>query len=689
MVLYSSIAHRITYADYGQSDDIMTEPLRTAFESVFRQAYEGSPSLAAALNAWLESNSENFVVEFAPGFADAPPGSVRIDPAMFSNARYVTTDGQVVADTFLSGLVHELGHALTPKVDNDSFTDLTGEAVALTNDWLNELGLSSQASYHAYEVNFPTALNLSDIGNDVLVVGQSYTNGETVENVILDVGYYDNTNNGGFAFDSANVDLLAEGLTGKSLLIGSNEDNHYGGTDSRDFIYGNGGNDVLYGYAGDDRMLGGEGSDILRGGDGRDVIIDQQVAPSSDIYIQPSGWGSPIHPVIGSIEAGSGDDQITIDIGGIPGLTFGGDEYGYGPGPELPSVNDNGFNYFLRPGQGNDVTDINFNGQLEYKYDRGDGIDQIRLQSAGTFGLSTNPNEFPLSTLEMTALTVDASAYSRAEADITFSVTSRQLVMIDPPGGDNADLYVIKGSVTIAFSDGGLITIDDMYGVVAEDWRFADENEFNVYNARFPFQIRFSDEEVNQIGIAGSAFGRSSASSSIAPLNEVDDFGYRGGERLSFPTALASMRERTLHDTFEVPLMNAGGWPASIHDALQTPMEDAAFAAVARHDGDQSARRLHLDPSQHELAGGPTSAVLDLQSYLTANEAAVFGSQTPADRESVVAQSLESYLGSSPDTDVVRKLAIIRQDMSTFGVVSGLDSERLRPDMPESIYFYA
>jgi hypothetical protein len=866
---FDDIEHRIVYTFFADAPGPET---LAEVKAALRAAYEGSNLLADAFDAWLAANpNDSFEVEYYLGRFGGPPGRLIVDPEYVRDIRYVSIDGYVVAETLLSGIVHELGHALTTNLDNDSFFNLAGDNITNIAAWYGELGIKPQASYHAVEANFPSSAYGSDIGLNILTVGSSYTRGEEVTNVVLDRGYYRHRadSNHQFEFDTTNVDLSSQAVSGGSLIIGSSADNIYGGTSSRDFIYGNGGEDEIKGYDGDDELSGGEGadtveggdgddwlvsdadgeidtfdggdgtdtiiyryngastitlgstigsegfslsislsgassfgvdnlvsvemasveageavdilnvsaegidiladsigfidlgggaaedvidisgwsttdaqivlgaegrlgwadgsirvlgaergiggggndtitveftagtgpaigytliggggSDVLSGGDGNDVIIDQQAAPSSDIYIQPGGWGPPMRAVIGSIEAGAGDDEIVIDVGGMPGITFGGDENGYGSGPEIPSGG-NSFNYFVSPGQGNDQTTINFNGSLEYKYDRGDGVDRVELQSAGSFGLSTNPWEFPLSTLEMAALTVDASGYSRSEASISFNETSRQLVMIDPPGGDNNDLYAIKGSVVIAFSDGGSITIDNVYGVVAEDWRFADENEFNVYNARFPFQIRFSDEEVNQIGIAGSAYGRSGASSSIAPLNEPTDFVYGGSERLSSPTALGGMRERTLHDTFEVPLMGAAGWPASIHDALKAPMEDAAFAAVARYDDDQSARRLHLDPSQHELAGGPASAVLDLQSYLTSSEPAAFGSPAPVGQESVAAQSLESYLGSSSDTDVVRKLAIIRQDMSTFGVVSGPESERLRPDMPESLYFYA
>jgi Ca2+-binding RTX toxin-like protein len=275
MNLFSDIAHRITFTDFAELDFQMREPMRAAFVTVFQQAYEGSPLLAAALNTWLANNSQDFEVEFRPGSAEAVSGRVRIDPAVFSNARYVTFDGRVVADSFLSGFVHELGHALTGEIDNDSFANLAGGTAVITNEWLLQLDRSPQASYHAYEANYPSALGIPDIGKNILVVGNSYTDGETVNSVILDRGLYNNTGRGGFQFDSGNVDLRTEGLTESSLIIGSDDDNNYGGTDSRDFIHGHGGDDVLNGHAGDDEIFGGGGADQIFGGAGDDRLFGE------------------------------------------------------------------------------------------------------------------------------------------------------------------------------------------------------------------------------------------------------------------------------------------------------------------------------------------------------------------------------------------------------------------------------
>ncbi len=47
---------------------------------------------------------------------------------------------------------------------------------------------------------------------------------------------------------------------------------HIVGSDSNDWLTGDGENNTLYGSDGDDRLEGGEGNDILEGNEGRDYL---------------------------------------------------------------------------------------------------------------------------------------------------------------------------------------------------------------------------------------------------------------------------------------------------------------------------------------------------------------------------------------------------------------------------------
>lgn len=160
------------------------------------------------------------------GMAQAFPGAghVQIDTAFFTNNYYVSTTGVAVKDTFVSGLAHEIGHAVTGLIDNESYAKLSGDNVSKVNDWYAQLGFSPQSSYEAY-----------DVGPNVLKPGFSYTQGNAIKAAIIDKGAYTSTD-GSLSFDSGNIDLTAVNVTGPALLVGSDADNNYTGTASGDWL---------------------------------------------------------------------------------------------------------------------------------------------------------------------------------------------------------------------------------------------------------------------------------------------------------------------------------------------------------------------------------------------------------------------------------------------------------------------
>ena len=92
--------------------------------------YDGSPLAAAAMDAWLASHpGQNIQIQFLAGTAQSPvapggSGIVQIDPAFFKPNYYISTNGVVSIDTFVSGLAHEIGHAVTGMRDNDRLSNM-------------------------------------------------------------------------------------------------------------------------------------------------------------------------------------------------------------------------------------------------------------------------------------------------------------------------------------------------------------------------------------------------------------------------------------------------------------------------------------------------------------------------------------------------------------------------------------
>lgn len=279
---YDDIRGRVLV--FGFSDDEL-------IHSAMRTIYNGSTLAAIAVNAWLAANpSQNIIISFTSNnaFAGLGTGNISIDPVWIANNLYISSTGQAVADTLVSGLAHELGHAITDFRDNDRFSNLKGDNITNVNPWFDQLGIPLQASYEAY-----------DVSGVILDNGFNYTQGEFVENAIIDVGPYDNTPRGGVAFNSSNIDLAANNISGPSLIVGGLRDNNYAGTTGRDHIYGKGGDDVLEGRGGNDQIFGGEDDDTIDGGDGSDILFGEN---GQDVV---SG-GAERDELYG----GAGDDQL-------------------------------------------------------------------------------------------------------------------------------------------------------------------------------------------------------------------------------------------------------------------------------------------------------------------------------------------------------------------------------------------
>ncbi|MBX4929045.1 metal-binding protein [Rhizobium binae] len=103
--------------------------------------------------------------------------------------------------------------------------------------------------------------------------------------------------------DSAVADLADELGSVSANVTGSSADNTIATGAGNDTISGGDGADTLSGGAGDDTIIGNAGNDKLLGGDGNDRITD------GGFNFGPDG----LLPEILDIDAGNGDDVITID----------------------------------------------------------------------------------------------------------------------------------------------------------------------------------------------------------------------------------------------------------------------------------------------------------------------------------------------------------------------------------------
>lgn len=289
--------------------------------------YNSSPSAAATMERWLSDHpSLNIVIRFVSDEAASPfpagSGEVQIDPAYFSDNWYISTTGRSVRDTLLSGLMHELGHAIGGYEDNQSLQDLSGTNVIAVNAWFEEMGISQQSSYNAYER-----------GIRYIKPGYDYTQGVEVFNTILDHdGEYTTEY---ISFNTSNIDRENVGVSGSSLIIGGLFDNKYTGTTSSDWIYGGYGEDTLGGQDGDDTLVGEEGNDVLIGGMGNDELWGGERGDSATFngendLADYSGTAKAIKVTIDSLGAvisvsvkdGQGGTDTLYAIEDIKGTTY-------------------------------------------------------------------------------------------------------------------------------------------------------------------------------------------------------------------------------------------------------------------------------------------------------------------------------------------------------------------------------
>lgn len=138
------------------------------------------------------------------------------------------------------------------------------------------------------------------------------TNGATIANTgaefeAYDVIRYSEANPSGpvslTVSDSSTADLADELGSVSADVTGSSGDNTITTGAGNDILTGGDGADTLSGGAGDDIIYGNAGNDTLIGGDGNDRITD------GGFNFGPDG----LLPEILNIDAGSGDDVITID----------------------------------------------------------------------------------------------------------------------------------------------------------------------------------------------------------------------------------------------------------------------------------------------------------------------------------------------------------------------------------------
>jgi Ca2+-binding RTX toxin-like protein len=245
----------MSYKDIAKAtniDEDFSKSDRNAILGVIKEAYRESSIARNMFDHWVTDKGREINFIFHEKDFSAWNGKVLLDMNELDNASYIDKSGNAVQDYPFTAIIHELGHALTARLDNWTPAEPAGENQLFANRIYKQAGYTEQLSYMAY-----------DASGDIIQRGIDYTDGARIDSAWVHKwddlpDNYDTTHNGKFtkAYDD--------------LVIGSADDNKLETGRGDDFIYGLAGNDELIGDAGDDRLNGGEGADILNGGDGTD-----------------------------------------------------------------------------------------------------------------------------------------------------------------------------------------------------------------------------------------------------------------------------------------------------------------------------------------------------------------------------------------------------------------------------------
>jgi Ca2+-binding RTX toxin-like protein len=233
-------------------DESFSNADRKTILGVIKEAYRESSIARNMFDHWVIDKERDINFIFNKGDFSAWNGKVWLDMDELDNASYIDKSGNAVQDYPFTAIIHELGHALTARLDNWTAAEPAGENQIFANKIYKQVGYTEQLAYMAY-----------DASGDIIQRGVDYTDGARIDSAWVKKwddlpNNYDTTHNGKFtrAYDD--------------LVIGSADDNVLETGRGDDFIYGLAGNDELIGGAGSDRLNGGDGADILDGGDGID-----------------------------------------------------------------------------------------------------------------------------------------------------------------------------------------------------------------------------------------------------------------------------------------------------------------------------------------------------------------------------------------------------------------------------------
>jgi hypothetical protein len=234
--------------DATKIDDAFSKSDRHAIRGVIKEAYDESSIARAMFDHWVLDEGRHIKFNYVKGDFEAllNKGTVLLDMRQLDHASYIDRHGNAVQDFPFTAIIHELGHALTGRVDNWTPEEPAGDNQIFANKIYHQAGYTQQLAYMAYDAH-----------GHIIERGVHYTDGAKIDSAWVKK-YPDLPNN----HDTTDGGTFTKPY--RDLVIGSADEN---------VLKTGGGGDYLYGLAGDDKLVGGTGTDRLNGGSGQDKLI--------------------------------------------------------------------------------------------------------------------------------------------------------------------------------------------------------------------------------------------------------------------------------------------------------------------------------------------------------------------------------------------------------------------------------
>lgn len=145
--------------DFSKSD-------RNTILGVIKEAYRESSIARNMFDHWVTDKGREINFIYHKDDFSAWNGKVWLDMNELDNASYIDKSGNAVQDYPFTAIIHELGHALTGRLDNWTPAEPAGENQIFANRIYRQAGYTEQLSYMAY-----------DASGDIIQRGVDYTDG--------------------------------------------------------------------------------------------------------------------------------------------------------------------------------------------------------------------------------------------------------------------------------------------------------------------------------------------------------------------------------------------------------------------------------------------------------------------------------------------------------------------------------